>query len=71
MLLGHPSARHAVRGEAMLRDGLRGVGEDDEHGASHGEMTVDLAIVLHDGSCRNRGRPMSAFRMEYWDRPEV
>ena len=33
----------------MLRDGLRGVGEDGEHGASHGEMTVDLAIVQHDG----------------------
>ena len=52
-------------GEAVLRDGLRSVGEDGERGASHGEMTVDLAIVLHDGSCRNRGRTASAFRMEY------
>lgn len=58
---GHPSARYAVRGEAVLRDGLRSVGEDGERGASHGEMTLDLAIVLHDGSCRNRGRTATAF----------
>ena len=68
---GHPSARYAVRGEAVLRDGLRSVGEDGERGASHGEMMFDQAIVLHDGSCRNRGRTASAFGWNIEAGPEV